>query len=96
MSGMKNGRYQTVNEAIADTKAYINICIKNGDLAHAIHAAQDLATPMHRGAEWHGGVPSARHIWEDVFPTQATINQASENTREVFRAYKGGRQAVLP
>ena len=99
MCGLKDdGSYETPAESITGRIQYINACIADGNLAHAIHAAQDLATPAHRGHIWDGGllgIPSLSHIWGDIFPSQGTLNEAVANTREVLDAHRDGRQAVF-
>jgi uncharacterized protein RhaS with RHS repeats len=75
---------QTCAEAIAATDAYIQNSMKNGNLAGAIHAAQDLATPAHAGQPWEGfglNWNTKIHLWEDMLPTLGTINNAYYNTK---------------
>lgn len=58
---------------------YIQESISKGNLAGAVHAAQDLAIPGHTGQEWRGY--SDIHILGDIFLSWNTINQANQNTR---------------
>ena len=83
---------QTSAEAIAATNAYIQANINSGNLAGAIHAAQDLATPGHAGKKWPGfglNQEIAKHILGDIFPSLGTINQAYQNTKGILNQSKG-------
>ncbi|MBN1103926.1 MAG: RHS domain-containing protein [Deltaproteobacteria bacterium] len=82
------GIYQSSEEALSATKTYIAQCIASNDLAQAIHAAQDLATPAHAGKEWHGfglNLESFLHLIGDSFPLPGTLKKAYINTTETIR-----------
>ncbi|MBL7047941.1 MAG: hypothetical protein ISR96_00225 [Nitrospira sp.] len=92
MAGLlSDGTYQSSQQAIQTTTAYINDRAGgcgSGALSRAAHATQDLATPGHAGAEWHGfglNWETVKHIYGDVFPSMSTINQAYQNTDGVFK-----------
>ena len=51
---LPDGSRQDKAQAIAATNAHIQKCINSGNLAGAIHAIQDLATPGHAGKPWEG------------------------------------------
>jgi len=81
------GTYQTSAEASEATKALIKESIHSGNIANAIHAAQDLATPRHAGQEWRGfdlDLESALHILGDIFPSWDTIGKAYQNTKQAL------------
>jgi RHS repeat-associated protein len=79
---------QTSAEAIAATNVYIQSSINIGNLPGAIHATQDLATPLHAGQPWHGfnwlEWETYKHILGDVFPSWGTIKQAYQNTKGIL------------
>ncbi len=87
-----DGSRQTYAQAITATNAFIRDSISNGNLAGAIHAAQDLAAPRHAGQPWRGfrlNWETAQHILGDTFPTWSTINQAYQNTKGILNQAKG-------
>ena len=80
--------YQTPQQAMAATNAYIQENFNSGNYAAAIHAAQDLVTPAHAGQEWRSfglNWETVRHIWGDIFPSKGTLSQARQNTRDCLR-----------
>ncbi|MBW2491798.1 MAG: hypothetical protein JRE65_11700 [Deltaproteobacteria bacterium] len=74
--------YQSSAQAIASTNAYIQESITSGNLAGAVHAAQDLATLKHAGQEWRGY--TAAHILGDMFPSWSTIRRAYQDTKSIL------------
>ena len=79
---------QSREQAISDTKDFISKSIEKGNLAEAIHAAQDLATPEHAGKQWKGfglNLETAKHIYGDIYPSQSTINEALKNTEKILK-----------
>ncbi len=84
---LPDGSRQTSAEAIAATNAYIQASITSGNLAGALHAAQDLATPGHDGQPWRGfglNWATVKHLFGDTFPSFSTIKQAYQNTRNIL------------
>ncbi|HLA26262.1 MAG TPA: RHS repeat-associated core domain-containing protein [Syntrophales bacterium] len=77
------GRPQNVEQALAATNDFIQNSSTTGNIASAIHAAQDLATPGHAGQLWEGF--SASHVLGDIFPSLNTINQAYQNTKNCLK-----------
>lgn len=75
--------YQSFAQAFASTNVYIQESISKGNLAGAVHAAQDLAIPGHAGQEWRGYTDI--HILRDMFLYWNTINQANQNTRNCLK-----------
>lgn len=81
-------RNQNPTEAILATNIYIRSSINSGNLAEAIHAAQDLATPGHAGKQWPGinwNWETVNHMLRDSFPSLATIKQAYQNTLGILK-----------
>jgi len=78
---------QSRAQAISATNAYIQSSINSDNIAGAVHAAQDLATPQHNGRPWTGF--TAAHVIGDVFPSWSTIKQAYQNTIQVISGSYG-------
>jgi RHS repeat-associated protein len=82
----KEGRYQTYEEAITASEAFIKESIASGDLFYAVHATQDLATSVHKGEEWRRYGPNLetlQHILGDFFGP--SVEKAHRQTRELFK-----------
>jgi len=80
-------RLQSSEQAIAATYEYIQYSIDTDNLADAIHAAQDLATPEHAGQPWEGFAydwKTVNHLEGDIFPSWSTIKQATSNTMDIL------------
>lgn len=76
------------HDAINAARDYIEGSYTRGDLAGAIHAAQDLVTPSHSGNTWGGPFydigESLKHLWEDMFPSEETVQDAFDVTTELL------------
>jgi RHS repeat-associated protein len=101
MEGLKpDNTYQNKNEADKNTSKIISDNEKKGgDTALAIHAAEDRATPLHEGHEWHGehlNVETAKHVLGDHIPSLGTIGNAYHAAVEVLKSQQTTQQAVPP
>ena len=84
---LPDGSRQASAEALASTNAYIQASISSGNLAGALHAAQDLATRGHDGQPWRGfglNWSTVKHLAADIFPSFSTFEQAYENTINIL------------
>jgi hypothetical protein len=60
--------------------------MKSGDTGLAVHAVQDLATPLHDGHAWTGVNGSyLKHFIGDNLPSAGTIKNAFNNTVQVLQ-----------
>jgi hypothetical protein len=78
---------QSRDQAILKTKDFISDSMERGNVADAIHATQDLATPEHAGKQWKGfglNFETVKHIYGDILPSQSTINEAFKATEKVL------------
>lgn len=78
---------QSREQAISATKEFISTSLAKDNLAEAIHATQDLATPDHAGKPWTGfgiNFETFKHIVGDVFPSRSTIIEACKNTETLL------------
>ena len=85
---LPDGTRQSPQEAINAANKFIQSNKNCGDLAKAVHAAQDLATPRHAGQPWTGfgwNWNTVSHILGDLFPSPSTIGQAYRNTLGVLK-----------
>lgn len=87
MSGIGvDGNPQSSAEAIQATRSFIQTATFYNH-ADAVHATQDLATPLHAGNEWKGfgfNLETLLHLLGDLFPSTSTINEAYRNTRKLY------------
>jgi hypothetical protein len=78
---------QSREQAISATKEFISTSSAKDNLAEAIHATQDLATPDHAGKPWTGfgiNFETFKHIVWDAFPSRSTIIEACRNTETLL------------
>jgi RHS repeat-associated protein len=79
---------QSAEQAISDTKLFIQKSIDLGNMPEAIHAAQDLATPGHAGQPWTGfhlDISSAKHLLGDIRPSDNIVSQAYKDTLKILQ-----------
>jgi RHS repeat-associated protein len=92
MHGMRDG---TVNQSVSDAKKLFNNYIDNSIamgtmyyLASALHAVQDSAAAGHTGFQpWNGGFPSAEHFRGDSNPSQDSINEAIQKSKDILNRF---------
>jgi len=80
---LPSGRYQTREEACAETRRII----ETGPLSQAIHPAQDMPGHNFESMENFGwNWSTAVHVLKDIFPTPSRIKQAYQNTLDIINA----------
>lgn len=87
MRGEKqDGTTQTPAEARAGTSQVVSDAMKTGDTGLAVHAVEDLATPLHDGHVWNGVDGSfVKHVIGDIFPSTETVKNAFDNAVQVLQ-----------
>jgi hypothetical protein len=81
-----DGTKQTPAEARAGTSQVVSDAMKSGDTGLAIHAVEDLATPLHDGHAWTGVDGSfVKHFIGDNLPSPGTIKNAYEKAVQVLQ-----------
>jgi hypothetical protein len=95
MRGEKqDGTTQTPAEARAGTSQVVSDAMKTGDTGLAVHAVEDLATPLHDGHVWNGVDGSfVKHVIGDIFPSTETVKNAFDNAVQVLQGQPQGPQA---
>jgi RHS repeat-associated protein len=86
------GENQKPLDAIRATLRLIRVSLANCDIALALHAAQDFATPLHRGIAWDGGKFTyymiTEHVPADVFPSKEVQTEAYFRSFNLLMQYK--------
>ena len=84
---------QTPQEAEKLYNSYVESNLASGTqegLARALHAIQDSAAEGHKGFQpWSGGIPSLGHIWDDFVPSQQSLAEAIQKTRDALNRFGG-------
>lgn len=84
---------QTPQEAEKLYNSYVESNLASGTqdgLARALHAIQDSAAEGHRGFQpWPGGIPSLDHIRDDIWPSQQSLAEAIQKTRDALNRFGG-------
>jgi len=96
MSGRKNGKQQTCEEAYDSTLEQLRQDLKNGNIPKILHTLQDAMAPGHRGFQpWNGGGflgwPGWSHMMGDLNPLADGFMDAVDVTRRFLR--EGGDPA---
>jgi RHS repeat-associated protein len=84
--------FESTPSAIQRTNAYIQSSMNSGNIPGALHAAQDLATPVHAGQEWTGfGVDwkSVNHLVGDIVPPWSAVSQAYQASKGLLNQSGG-------
>ena len=95
MSGRKNGRPQSCDDAFESTNQQLAEDLRTGDIAKLLHTIQDATAPGHRGFQpWGGGTwPGWTHFWGDapIFkPFSLDLAEAAAATSNFIRDYRNG------
>jgi hypothetical protein len=90
---MRNGANgESADDAESKYNSYVNsqlaLCTIDG-LAHALHAVQDSTAGGHSGFQrWSGGLPSASHFKDDLFPGDQNWDDGKAKTKDAVRKFK--------
>ncbi|HEV7485035.1 MAG TPA: RHS repeat-associated core domain-containing protein [Thermoanaerobaculia bacterium] len=97
-----DGALQTSDQARAGTVASLADSLARGDLAAAVHTAQDTPVPLHNGHVWPGsylrlGLGAAiAHFIGDLFPTPTTVRDAYAGSLSVLEDASEAESSAEP
>jgi hypothetical protein len=86
---VEGGSYQTSAEGQRGISQTISQELRTGDLAGALHTAEDAATPRHQDQPWEGfklNLTTLGHIAGDLFPSPSTMKGAIYMAEAVIQA----------
>jgi RHS repeat-associated protein len=84
----KDGTYQSKEQAIQETKKFIEQSIKGGDTAAAVHAGEDLPAGGHGGHEWKGFTFSPIPFSKDIMDWEKVKSHFGDFTETVEHIWK--------